>query len=94
MLGNLLCGFSRNLTQLITFQVFAGLGAGGMLVLVLIIVSDISTLRTRGKVLSCPKLFNGPQFIAFVGIGAALGGGIGPFLGGVFTQKVTVRPLL
>ena len=56
MVGNLLCGFSKNLTQLITFQVFAGLGGGGMLVLVLIIVSDVSTLRTRGKVISYPKL--------------------------------------
>jgi MFS family permease len=49
MIGNLCCGFSRNLEQLIVFQVFSGLGAGGILCLVLIIVSDVSTLRTRGK---------------------------------------------
>jgi hypothetical protein len=49
--GNLLCGFSRNLSQLIAFRVIAGLGGGGIGVLVLIIISDISTLRTRGKVL-------------------------------------------
>ena len=48
--GNLLCGFARNLGQLIVFRVIAGLGGGGIGVLVLIIVSDISTLRTRGKV--------------------------------------------
>jgi MFS family permease len=48
--GNLLCGFSRNMAQLIAFRVIAGLGGGGIGVLVLIIISDISTLRTRGKV--------------------------------------------
>ena len=47
--GNLLCGFARNLGQLIVFRVIAGLGGGGIGVLVLIIISDISTLRTRGK---------------------------------------------
>jgi Sugar (and other) transporter len=49
-LGNLLCGFAKNLDQLIAFRVVAGLGGGGINVLVLIIVSDISTLRNRGKV--------------------------------------------
>jgi MFS family permease len=48
--GNLLCGFSRNMTELIAFRVIAGLGGGGIGVLCLIIVADISTLRTRGKV--------------------------------------------
>ena len=48
--GNLLCGFSRNMAQLIAFRAIAGLGGGGIGVLVLIIISDISTLRTRGKV--------------------------------------------
>ena len=48
--GNLLCGFARNLGQLIIFRAVAGLGGGGIGVLVLIIISDISTLRTRGKV--------------------------------------------
>ena len=50
--GNLLCGFSMNLAQLIAFRVIAGLGGGGIGVIVLIIISDISTLRTRGKVVS------------------------------------------
>ena|SRR5271163_3060843 len=48
--GNLLCGFSRNLEQLIIFRVIAGLGGGGINVLVLIIISDICALNERGKV--------------------------------------------
>ena len=49
-IGNLLCGFSRNLAELITFRVVAGLGGGGINVLVLIIISDICALNERGKV--------------------------------------------
>ena len=49
-IGNLACGFARNLEQLIIFRVLAGLGGGGINVLVLIIISDISSLKERGKV--------------------------------------------
>jgi MFS family permease len=49
-LGNLLCGFSKSLAQLIVFRVIAGMGGGGVNVLVLIIMSDITSLEKRGKV--------------------------------------------
>jgi MFS family permease len=48
--GNLLCGFAKNFEQLIVFRVWAGLGGGGINVLVLIIMSDIVSLKERGKV--------------------------------------------
>jgi len=48
--GNLLCGFAQNLAQLIAFRIIAGLGGGGVNVLVLIIVSDVVSLKERGKV--------------------------------------------
>jgi predicted MFS family arabinose efflux permease len=51
-LGNLLCGFAKNFEQLIAFRVVAGLGGGGINVLVLIIMSDIVSLKERGKVSS------------------------------------------
>lgn len=50
--GNLLCGFAKNFEQLIVFRVWAGLGGGGINVLVLIIMSDIVSLKERGKVSS------------------------------------------
>lgn len=50
--GNLLCGFAKNFEQLIVFRVWAGLGGGGINVLVLIIMSDIVSLKERGKVYS------------------------------------------
>jgi MFS family permease len=49
-LGNLLCGFAKNLAQLIVFRAIAGYGGGGIMCLVLIIVSDIVSLKERGKV--------------------------------------------
>jgi len=49
-LGNLLCGFAKNLGQLIVFRAIAGFGGGGIQVLVLIIMSDIVSLKERGKV--------------------------------------------
>ena len=51
-LGNLLCGFAKNLEQLIAFRAIAGYGGGGIIVLVLIIISDIVSLKERGKVYS------------------------------------------
>ena len=49
-LGNLLCGFAKNLAQLIIFRAIAGYGGGGIQCLVLIIMSDIVSLKERGKV--------------------------------------------
>jgi MFS family permease len=88
-IGNLLCGFARSLGQLIVFRVIAGLGGGGINVLVLIIVSDIVSLKERGKVVVLLRAVL-IQFQALVGIGVATGGAIGPLLGGVFTEQVTV----
>jgi MFS family permease len=64
--GNLLCGFSRNLGQLIIFRAIAGLGGGGIGVLVLIIISDISTLRTRGKACHLIHLANNSTWLSWV----------------------------
>jgi MFS family permease len=88
-IGNLLCGFSRTLGQLIIFRVIAGLGGGGINVLVLIIISDISSLKERGKVRGC-NVASDWQFQGLVGMGVALGGALGPLLGGIFTEKATV----
>ncbi|KAH7871339.1 MFS general substrate transporter [Lentinula edodes] len=46
--GCLLCGFSRNMSQLIAARAIAGVGGAGMTTLVSIIMSDIVPLRSRG----------------------------------------------
>ncbi|KAK9325658.1 major facilitator superfamily domain-containing protein [Lipomyces orientalis] len=48
-LSDLLCGFAKTATQLYVFRGFSGIATGGISALTMIIVSDIVTLRQRGK---------------------------------------------
>lgn len=48
-LGSLACALAQSMIQLIIFRALAGVGGGALLTLVLIIVSDIVSLRERGK---------------------------------------------
>lgn len=77
--GDLLCGFAQTSIQLFVFRAIAGIGAGGVNSLVMVIVSDMVTLRERGKYQGYLETF------------IALGNGIGPLIGGVFSEKVTWR---
>lgn len=47
-IGCLLCGLSRNMTELIAARALAGVGGGGMTTLASIIMSDVAPLRQRG----------------------------------------------
>ncbi|KAA1475284.1 MFS general substrate transporter [Dentipellis sp. KUC8613] len=79
MLGNLAAGFSRNVTELIVFRGIAGAGGGGIPSMAQIIMSDVVTLRDRGK------------YQGIIGVVIALGFGIGPLIGGVLSEKVSWR---
>jgi MFS family permease len=48
-LGDLGCGFAQTGKQLFVLRAIAGIGGGGINSLVMIIVSDITTLQNRGK---------------------------------------------
>lgn len=48
-LGDLGCGFAQTADQLFALRSIAGIGGGGINSLVMIIVSDITTLQNRGK---------------------------------------------
>ncbi|KAK9368387.1 major facilitator superfamily domain-containing protein [Lipomyces kononenkoae] len=48
-LSDLLCGFAQTPTQLYVFRGFSGIATGGISALTMIIVSDVVTLRQRGK---------------------------------------------
>lgn len=48
-LGDLGCGFAQTAEQLFVLRAIAGIGGGGINSLVMIIVSDITTLQNRGK---------------------------------------------
>lgn len=47
--GDLGCGFAQTAEQLFALRAVAGIGGGGINSLVMIIVSDITTLQNRGK---------------------------------------------
>ena len=47
--GDLGCGFAQTAPQLFVLRSVAGIGGGGINSLVMIIVSDITTLQNRGK---------------------------------------------
>ncbi|KAI1864090.1 uncharacterized protein JN550_009110 [Neoarthrinium moseri] len=94
--GDLLCGFARNATELFAFRAVAGIGGGGVNSIVMIIVSDITTLQNRGKYQgqfahSAPTRLPPYQLTGIIGAVLALANGIGPFLGGAVIEKATWR---
>lgn len=73
--GDLLCGFAKSAVSLYIFRGIAGIGAGGINSLVMIIFSDLTTLKQRGK------------YQGLMEVNIALGNGIGPLIGGAFSQS-------
>ncbi|KAK2746750.1 hypothetical protein FQN55_005477 [Onygenales sp. PD_40] len=74
-IGDLLCGFAKNPIQLYIFRGIAGIGAGGINSLVMIIFADLTTLRQRGK------------YQGLLETNIALGNGVGPLIGGAFSES-------
>ncbi|KAL4876323.1 major facilitator superfamily domain-containing protein [Aspergillus karnatakaensis] len=79
MIGSLVCALSISPMMLIGGRVVQGIGGGGIIVMVTIIISDLFELRVRAK------------YYALTGIGWAVASGVGPILGGVFTETVGWR---
>lgn len=48
-LGNLLCGFAQSAIWLFITRAIGGVGGGGINSLVMIVISDIVSIRERGK---------------------------------------------
>ncbi|CAK7200627.1 hypothetical protein SEUCBS139899_003325 [Sporothrix eucalyptigena] len=77
--GSLLCAVSRNMTMLIVARSIQGIGSGGIIILVNVCISDLFSLRKRG------------QYFGFTGLVWAVAGGIGPVIGGAFTEHASWR---
>lgn len=78
-LFSLACALSQTMIQLIVFRAFQGVGGGAIITMVLIIMSDVVSLKDRGK---------------YQGINEAIiavSNGVGPILGGVFSEYTTWR---
>ncbi|KAH0276528.1 MFS general substrate transporter, partial [Aureobasidium melanogenum] len=78
---DLLCGFSQNAVMLYIFRALAGVANGGITSLSMMIVSDIVTLKERGK------------YQGILGACVGLGNMVGPFIAAAFAQHSTWRGL-
>ncbi|KAG9696784.1 MFS general substrate transporter, partial [Aureobasidium melanogenum] len=78
---DLLCGFSQNAVMLYVFRALAGVANGGITSLSMMIVSDIVTLKERGK------------YQGILGACVGLGNMVGPFIAAAFAQHSTWRRL-
>ncbi|KAI8868700.1 MFS general substrate transporter [Ramicandelaber brevisporus] len=72
--GSAICGAAQSMIMLIIGRAVAGIGGGGLMSLVIIIVSDIVSLRDRGK------------YMGIIMSVFALSSVVGPLLGGAFTD--------
>lgn len=79
LVSNMLCGFAQTSVQFYVFRAFAGIGTGGAQSLTMVIVSDVVTLKQRGK------------FQGILGANVGLGNAIGPLIMGIYTQKLSWR---
>lgn len=68
-IADLCCGFSQNAAMFYVFRGLAGIAGGGVTSLTMIIVSDVVTLRDRGK------------YQGILGSCVGLGNVLGPFIG-------------
>jgi len=79
LLGSGLCGGATSMNMLIGARAVQGVGAGGINMLIDMIICDLVPMRERGT------------FLGFLFLFVSLGTTIGPFVGGILTDRVTWR---
>lgn len=78
-IGSLLCALSVSMTMLIVSRAIQGMGGGGIIILVNVCIGDLFSPRHRGI------------YYGIMGIVWAVAGGVGPVLGGFFTETISWR---
>lgn len=77
LVGSALCGLSQSMNELVLFRALQGIGAGGLISLVLAIIGDIIPPRQRGR------------YQGYFGAVFGLSSVAGPVLGGIFANAHT-----
>lgn len=70
LIGSLLCGFARNIEELIAFRALQGIGGGGLMALAFATLGDVIPPRERGK------------YMGYMGAVFGTSSVLGPVLGG------------
>jgi len=79
LVGSALSGISQNMTELIIFRAFQGIGGGVMMANAMIVIADLFPPQERGKYMGL--------IMSVFGLSAV----VGPFLGGVLTDQLNWR---
>jgi len=99
-IGSALCGASQNMNMLIASRVIQGIGGGGIMGLVNIIITDLTSLRYFPAPL--PFLSRSPEMVeltcsdrakwtSLIGATWAIAAASGPLVGGAIASKTTWR---
>ncbi|PMB72854.1 putative transporter C3H1.06c [Beauveria bassiana] len=73
--GAIICAVASNWTTMLAGRTIQGVGCGGVVGLTVVLITDLVPLRRRGKL------------YALISVVWAVGGPIGPIIGGVLSQK-------
>lgn len=79
MAGSLIAALSNSIGLLIGGRVVQGIGGGGLIILVNICIADLFSMRER------------PKYYGIMGMVWAIASGVGPVIGGAFTEGVSWR---
>ncbi|KIX95455.1 uncharacterized protein Z520_08972 [Fonsecaea multimorphosa CBS 102226] len=77
--SSIICAVSTSMAMLIASRSVQGVSGGGLASLISIVISDLFSMRSR------------PLFLGLLHVTWAVAGGLGPVLGGAFTQLLSWR---
>lgn len=78
-MGTIIASVADNVALLLVGRCVQGIGGGGLVALTYVVITDMVTLRERGK------------YMSVISLQWAIGSVVGPVIGGAFAEKATWR---